>query len=47
LQQFWNRTYRRLRRRQILRIPPHRVAVYFFRDAHLLLQFAFAMARAR
>jgi radical SAM superfamily enzyme YgiQ (UPF0313 family) len=44
---FWNRVGRRWRRRQVLRIPPHQVALYFFRDANLFLQFALAMARAQ
>lgn len=47
LHQFWRRMRRRLRRRQIFRIPLHQVALHFYRDATLMLQFALAVARAR
>ncbi len=46
LQVFWNRTWKRWRRRQILLIRPHRVFLNFLRDAELLLLFAVALLRA-
>ncbi len=47
LDRFWRRTRWYWRRRHLLGIPPHKLALHLFRDANLLLQFAFALARAR
>jgi hypothetical protein len=47
LQHFWNQTRQRWRQHQVFKIYPHRVALNMYRDARLLLMFAFALMRAR
>jgi len=47
LRRFWHRTVRCWRRRQIFRIPPHKLALAAFRDLRLSVLFAFDLMRAR
>ena len=46
VQRFWNKTWKRWRRRKILLIPPHKVCLHFLRDAQLMCLFAWALLRA-
>jgi radical SAM superfamily enzyme YgiQ (UPF0313 family) len=46
LQQFWDRNWKRWRRHQLFRIPPHKVALNFMRDAYLFFLFAQELLRA-
>jgi hypothetical protein len=46
VQKFWNKTWKRWRRRKILYIPLHKVFLNFLRDAQLLCLFALALLRA-
>jgi radical SAM superfamily enzyme YgiQ (UPF0313 family) len=45
LEQFWSKTRERWRRRQFLRIYPHKVALSFLRDAQLFLLFGMDLIR--
>jgi hypothetical protein len=46
VQRFWNKTWKRWRRRKIFLIPPHKVCLHFLRDAQLMCIFALALLRA-